>query len=372
MKEMAMIDWQRIWNDDDSIRRFSPTRAILHLCSLLYRLIVYFRNRLYDRQILMPIKLSCPVISVGNITVGGTGKTPCVIMMAQMLQRHGYLPAVISRGYGGKNPKPVNIVSDGKNILLNAEDSGDEPLLIARSLPDVPVITGTRRRLTGRAAIDQFGATVLICDDAFQHRQIFRDIDIVLLDAEKPFSNGYLLPRGELREPFSSLHRAGCIILTRADKTEPLDSDVNRIAGASHIPIFRAAHRFKEIIRPAENIRLSQGDLRGKKVCAFCGIARPESFKKLLVEAEAQLLSFIPFPDHYAYDRYELEGLKKQFRALGADYWVTTEKDATRLTVHPEFLKMLWVLRMEMEIEPSRESFENFIVEWLAAVAYQG
>jgi tetraacyldisaccharide 4'-kinase len=371
MKEMAMIDWQRIWNDDDSIRRFSPTRAILHLCSLLYRLIVYFRNRLYDRQILMPIKLSCPVISIGNITVGGTGKTPCVIMMAQMLQRHGYLPAVISRGYGGKNPKPVNIVSDGKNILLNVEDSGDEPLLIARSLPNVPVITGTGRRLTGRAAIDQFGATVLICDDAFQHRQIFRDIDIVLLDAEKPFSNGHLLPRGELREPVNSLHRAGCIILTRADKTEPLNSDVNRIAGALHIPIFLAAHRFKEIIRPAENIRLSQGDLRGKKVCAFCGIARPESFKKLLVEAEAQLLSFIPFPDHYVYDRHELERLKKQFRDLGADYWITTEKDAMRLTSHPEFLKMLWVLRMEMEIEPSKQSFENFIVERLAAVAYQ-
>jgi tetraacyldisaccharide 4'-kinase len=119
---------------------------------------------------------------------------------------------------------------------------------------------------------------------------------------------------------------------------------------------------------------LPQGDLRGKKVCAFCGIARPESFKKLLVEAEAQLLSFIPFPDHYAYDRYELEGLKKQFRALGADYWITTEKDAMRLTAHPEFLKMLWVLRMEMEmeIETSRQSFENFIIEGLAAVAYHG
>jgi len=372
MKEMAMIDWQRIWNDDDSMRRFSPTRAILHLCSLIYRLIVYVRNRLYDRQILMPTRLSCPVISVGNITVGGTGKTPCVIMMAQMLQRHGYLPAVISRGYGGKNPKPVNIVSDGINILLNAEDSGDEPLLIARSLPNVPVITGAKRRLTGQAAIDQFGATVLICDDAFQHRQIFRDIDIVLLDAEKPFGNGHLLPRGELREPVNSLHRAGCIILTRADKKESLNPDVNRIVGPSHIPIFRAAHRFKEIISPAENIPLPQSALRGKKVCAFCGIARPESFKKLLVEAESQLLSFLPFPDHYAYDHYQLEELKKQFQALGADCWVTTEKDAVRLTAHPEFLKMLWVLRMEMEIEPSRQSFENFIVEGLAAVAYHG
>jgi tetraacyldisaccharide 4'-kinase len=367
MKEMAMIDWQRIWNDDDSMRRFSPTRAILSLFSLLYRLIVHLRNTLYDRQILKPVKLSCPVISVGNITVGGTGKTPCVIALTQMLQRLGFQPAVISRGYGGKTPKPVNVVSDQNNILLDATQAGDEPLLIARSLPGVPVITGAKRKLTGQAAIDRFGVHVLICDDAFQHRQIFRDIDIVLLDAEKPLGNGHLLPRGELREPVGSLDRAGCLILTRSGETKPLHQDIARIANESHIPVFRAAHRFKEMIRPDESA-LPKEDLRGKKVCAFCGIAKPASFKNLLLEAEAEILAFIPFPDHYAYDRYDLEELEQKFRALNADYWITTEKDAMRLTGHPEFLKMLCVLRMEMEIKPSRPSFEDFIVERLAAV----
>lgn len=362
-----MIDWPRIWHDDDSIRRFSPTRAILYLFSLLYRLIVHLRNRLYDRQILPSAKLSRPVISVGNITVGGTGKTPCVILLGQLLQQHGYRPAVISRGYGGKSPEPVNIVSDGKTILFGARDAGDEPLLIARMLPGVPVITGAKRTLTGQAAIDQFGAEVLICDDAFQHRQIARDIDIVLLDAEKPLGNGHLLPRGELREPAGSLDRASCLILTRASEKQTVHQGVSRIAGAAHIPVFFALHRFKEMIGPEGDVIPPSG-LQGKKVCAFCGIARPESFKKLLRDAEAEILSFIDFPDHYAYDQRDLEELEKHFRTLAADYWITTEKDAMRLAGHPRFLKMIRVLRMEMAIRPSVPSLESFILERLAAV----
>lgn len=363
-----MIDWKRIWNDDDSIRRFSPTRAILYLFSGLYRLIIHLRNRLYDRQILPSCKLSCPVISVGNITVGGTGKTPCVISLARMLQHHGYQPAVISRGYGGKNPKSVNVVSDQKSILLSADIAGDEPLLIARSLPGVPVITGAKRKLTGQAAIDQFGVNVLICDDAFQHRQISRDIDIVLLDFEKPLGNGHLLPAGELREPTGALKRAGCMILTRANETGPLPSDIARISYASGIPVFRAAHRFVELIRPEENLPLPPSVLRGKKVFAFCGIAKPASFKKLLQEAETEIISFVDFPDHYAYKKRDLEELEQHFRTAGADYWITTEKDAMRLTGYPEFLKMIYVVRMEMEIVSSLPSFENFILEQLAAL----
>lgn len=361
---MAMIDWQRILNDDDSIRRFSPTRAILYLGSLIYRLIVSLRNGFYNRQILKSVKLSCPVISVGNITVGGTGKTPCVIWLAKMLQRRGYRPAVISRGYGGKNVKPVNIVSDGKNILLGAEEAGDEPMLIARSLPGIPVITGAKRVLTGPLAIEQFGANVLICDDAFQHRQIIRDVDVVLLDAERPLGNGHLLPRGELREPVESLHRADCIILTRAQSSTSVHAGVARIAGASGTPIFRAAHRFKEMIREDKK-SLLPGDLPSKKVCAFCGIAKPASFKKLLLDTGAQILSFMDFPDHYAYNSDDLEAIKKHFSAQNADFWMTTEKDAMRLAGHPDFLKMIWTLRMEMEIQPSTPSFEDFIVKRL-------
>lgn len=345
---------------------------MLYLASLLYRVIVSLRNRLYDRQMLQSVKLSRPVISIGNITVGGTGKTPCVILMARMLEQLGYQPAIISRGYGGRNPEPVNIVSDGKSILLSAEAAGDEPLLIARSLPGVPVLTGAERRLTGQAAIERFGAQVLICDDAFQHRRIFRDINIVLLDAERPFGNGHLLPRGELREPVSGLSRADCVILTRDDRTGALHPDVVRIADAARIPVFRAVHRFKEMIRPSEGVSLTPDDLRGKKVCAFCGIARPESFKTILSKAGADLLSFIDFPDHHAYNRSDLDGLKNNFQSLGADYWITTEKDAMRISSYPDFLKMLFVLRVEMEIKSSEPSFEDFVVKRLQGLVDGG
>ena len=366
-----MIDWQGIWNDEDSIRRFSPARALLYLSSMVYRLIVALRNRFYDRQILKSGRLSCPVISVGNITVGGTGKTPCVIGLARMLQQSGFKCSVISRGYGGKNPQPVNIVSDGNSVLLGAESAGDEPLLIARSLPGIPVITGAKRILTGQAAIDRFGSNVLICDDAFQHRQIVRDIDIVLLDAAKPLGNGYLLPRGPLREPKENLQRADCIILTRAEGTEPLHPDVAGIVSRAGIPVFRSDHQFRELIIPRKDHLAAQNILQGKKVCAFCGIAQPASFKKLLIEAGSEVMSFMEFPDHYTYDRNDLEDLKKYFLKYNADYWITTEKDAMRLEAYPEFLKTLCILRMEMKIKPSDPSFESFILKRLNDVTGQ-
>ena len=366
-----MIDWQGIWNDDERISRFSPTRAILYILSLLYRLVVDLRNWFYDKQIISSVKLACPVISVGNITVGGTGKTPCVIMLARILQAHGFRPAVLSRGYGGKSSQEVNIVSDGKIILLNAATAGDEPLLIAQSLPEVPVITGARRIKTGKATIAQFGANVLICDDAFQHREIFRDVDIVLLDSEKPLGNGQLLPRGELRESSAGLSRAGCFILTRSEQTQPVNSVVGRIAQKSNIPIFRATHQLRELVKGDESFHRPPSDLHGKKVCAFCGIAKPDFFKKMLLTARADILSFNPFPDHYSYNCYDLEELKSKYINLGADYLVTTQKDAMRLQRYPEFLKMLCILRMELEIIPSPESFEDFIVQRLTSAAQQ-
>ena len=368
---MAMIYWQRMWNDDGSVSRYTVIKIIACAISLPYFLIITFRNWLYDKKIFAVVKLACPVISVGNITVGGTGKTPCVIMLAQMLQSHGFKPAILSRGYGGSGTKSVDIVSDGKNILLDSKTAGDEPFLMAQSLKNIPVIIGSKRIKTGSAAINLFGANVLICDDAFQHRQIFRNMDIVLLDSEKPLGNGHLLPRGELRESADGLHRAGCFILTRADEMHPLNHYIAEVARKSSIPVFHAVHRFKEMIKPDENTWLT-GELRGKKVCAFCGIAKPASFKKLLLEAEAKILSFDSFPDHYGFSLYDLQELKNKFISLRADYLVTTEKDATRIRSYPEFFKMLCILRMEMEIKPSLQSFDNFIIEWLTAVAHHG
>jgi tetraacyldisaccharide 4'-kinase len=322
MKEVMtkMINWQRIWNDDENTSCCSPVKVIARILSFLYLFIINFRNWLYDHKIFKEVKLSCPVISVGNITVGGTGKTPCVIMLARMLQKNGFKPAVISRGYGGKSVYPVNIVSDGDKILLDSEIAGDEPCLIAHSLKGIPVITGSKRIVAGQTAIDKFDVNVLVCDDAMQHRQIFRDINLVLLDSLSLWGNNHVLPRGKLREPIKEVNRASAVMLTRADEAP---QGINKIGGLirnKNIPVFKSVHKPKDIMRGDYSEQWPISILAGKKVCAFCGIARPDSFKKTLSDASARILLFDIFSDHHRYSKSELEKIKKGFIDGQAEY----------------------------------------------------
>ena len=363
-----MINWQRIWNDDGIINRYSVFKIIASALSWPYRLIINFRNRLYDKKILAVIKLPCPVISVGNITVGGTGKTPCVIMMAQMLRTHGFRPAILSRGYGGKNAKQVSIISDGKNILLDSKTAGDEPFLMAQSLKNIPIIVGPKRIKTGRVAINQFCANVLICDDAMQHRKIFRDIDLVLLDSQNPLSNSHIMPRGMLREPIAGLKRASALMFTRTDEASKADNNSN-LTQLVNGPIFTSIHKVRDVMKGDYCDIWPISKLSGKKVCAFCGIAKPDSFKKSLLTAQAQILSWDTFPDHHNYSLDELEKIKKKFHNCGADIIITTEKDGMRLQNFREFLRIIYLLRIEMEVTPSRELFDKFILDRLATAS---
>lgn len=356
-----MIDWPRMWNDET--RRFSPTRMALYAASLAYGRGVALRNALYDRGVFHVSHLSRPVISIGNITVGGTGKTPCVIMIAKMLQAKGRRPAVVSRGYGGKSISPVNVVSDGEKILLPAATSGDEPLLIARSLPGVCVLTGPKRAITGRAAIERFGADVIVCDDAFQHRQIHRDVNLVLLDDQRPLGNGHLLPRGELREHPEGLARADAFLLSRANLTKSADPDIIAIAAARKLPVFRSIHRADAVSNIGSKEELPLNALRGKRVCAFCGIAKPDAFKDTLLAAGADVVSFNPFPDHHPFGRRDLEDLMYSFRSFNAAYLMTTQKDAMRLLDCPDFLNMVWVLQIQMEIPDGAALFDTWLLE---------
>mgnify|MGYP001766017513 CR=1 FL=1 len=358
-----MIHWQRIWDDDENTIRDIPVKIIARILSFFYQGVVNLRHWLYTHKIFKETKLSCPVISVGNITVGGTGKTPCVIMLGHMLKKNGFQPAVISRGYGGRSTNPINVVSDGKTILLDSETSGDEPFLIARALKGVPVITGPRRIATGQVAIDKFGANVLICDDAMQHRQIFRDINLVLWDSEGLKGNHHVLPRGKLREPIAGIRRASAILMTRAGKDATLDAGIEEIIRDANIPVFKSIHHAQDLIRGDEGLSMAVSALRGRKVCAFCGIANPDSFKETIRAAGANILSFAAFRDHHQYNVKEIEDLTNGYIQHEADYLMTTEKDAARLKNHPEFLKSLLVLRVKMEIVPSAQPFENFIME---------
>jgi len=356
-----------MWNDDGSISRYTVSKIIASAISLPYRLIITFRNWLYDKKIFAVVRLPCLVISVGNITAGGTGKTPCVIMLAQMLQSHGFKPAILSRGYGGKSTKLVNIVSDGKNILLDSKTAGDEPFLMAQSLRSIPIIVGPQRIKTGVTAINRFGANVLICDDAMQHRQIFRDINLVLLDSQDPFGNGHVLPRGKLREPVAGLKRASALMLTRTDETPKTDNINNKLTQIGNILIFMSIHKLKDVIKGDYSDKWPISNLAGKKVCAFCGIANPDSFKKSLLAAQAQILSWDTFPDHHNYGQADLEIIKKKFYNYDADLIITTQKDSMRLQNFADFLSLIYILRIEMEITPSQESFDNFILDRLAA-----
>jgi tetraacyldisaccharide 4'-kinase len=368
MKEVMrkMIDWQRIWDDDGNTGWYSPVKIIAYGTSFFYRLIINFRNWLYDHKILKETVLPCPVISVGNITVGGTGKTPCVIMLAKMLQENGFKPAIISRGYGGKSINPVNIVSDGHKILLDSETAGDEPFLIAFALKGIPVITGIKRIITGKTAVNQFGANVLICDDAMQHRQIFRDINLVLLDSQSLRGNNHILPRGMLREPIAGLSRASAIVLTRTNEEQQTNNTIEKLVQNESIPIFMSIHKPKDMVKGDYSAQWPISILAGKKVCAFCGIAKPDSFKKTLLAAGAQVLSFDIFPDHHRYNKNELEKIKTRFIDCRADFLISTQKDGTRLQKFPEFLTMVYMLRIELEIVPSGESFKKFILDRLA------
>jgi tetraacyldisaccharide 4'-kinase len=334
--------------------------AALRLLSLPYAAAVATRNCLYDRGILPGEKLPVPVISVGNLTVGGTGKTPTVILLANLLRRQGRRPAVLSRGYGGKTRGPVSVVSDGERVLREWPEAGDEPVLIARAAPGVPVLTGPQRRLTGRAAVERFGADCLILDDAFQHRALCRDLEIVLLDAARPLGNGFLLPRGPLREPPAALGRADLLLRTGGE-----DATLTPLPASAAIPSFRGLHRPQCLVEAGTGATLPLAALRGVRVAAFAGIGRPEAFRRSLSDLGAKVVAFRAFADHHPYAASDTETLRRLARKVGADRLVTTEKDAVRLAAFPAFLPELLLLRIGMEICPA-EPFRELIFSRLA------
>lgn len=350
---------RRIWNEEQPKTATGPLRAGLRFLSIPYGGTIALRNHLYDRGRLRQEKLPCPVVSVGNLTVGGTGKTPTVILLSKLFKERGRRPVVLSRGYGGSAKAFLNVVSDGNRVLMGWREAGDEPVMIAGALPGIPVLTGPGRILTGKAAVERFGADILILDDAFQHRALFRDIDIVLIDAARPFGNGFLFPRGPLREPPDSLRRANILLRTGdAENEEPL-------RGAASLPIFRAIHRPQELVEGVTERIQPVAALRGQKVFAFAGIGSPEGFRRSLAALGAEVVAFRAFPDHHRYSRSDIEALRHLAAESGAAWIVTTEKDAIRLTDFPAFLAETSLLRIRMEITLG-EPFAELIFSRLA------
>jgi len=353
---------REIWYAETAASNLDPLILILSLLSLLYRPVVNLRNKMYDYGILKQNRLPCKVISIGNITVGGTGKTPAVIMLAKLLKEKGYRPAVLSRGYGGKKKSAVNVVSDGSKIMMGHMEAGDEPILIAKVAEGIPVLTGPKRILTGRFAIDNLNADILILDDAFQHRDIFRDIDIVILNREQPFGNGFLLPRGPLRESLKSMKRAHFLIWK--DNTDEGRYPKYKEHGIGlYLPVLSVYLKPKDIIQGKTGEVYSLDFIQRKKVCAFAGIASPAAFSRTLESLGGVVTSFIEFPDHYRFIEADISDIRKRYIDSSSEIIMTTEKDGVRLADFPHFLKDIFLLRMEMVMLPSQEEFEAPILE---------
>ncbi|MDY6850992.1 MAG: tetraacyldisaccharide 4'-kinase [Thermodesulfobacteriota bacterium] len=305
------------------------------------------------------------VISVGNLTVGGTGKTPAVILIARSMRDRGYRTAVLSRGYRSRSSERVNVVSDGENIILEPDQAGDEAYLMAGRLPGVPVLTGPGRWSVGRYALDRFKTQVFVLDDGFQHRHLARDVNLLLLDAAQPWGNGRLLPAGALREPRDQARRAGAFLLTRAEQLpsglmEELERD---FPGR---PIFTARHKPTRLVRLADEKEETPGYLAGRRVLAFCGLARPRTFLKTLAGLGAEVVLFIQWPDHYQPKDRDLKMLETKAQELGLDEAVTTAKDAVKLAgraLGRETVKGLdvWVLEVEMEILDRADEFMGML-----------
>lgn len=298
--------------------------AALVPVSLVYAFISRLRALLFESGMMASFSLPRPVISVGNLSVGGTGKTPMVTLLARKLIAKGKKVAVLSRGYGGPKDGEVRFVSDGSAIFLPPSESADEPFLLARSVPGLIVVTGRDRYHAGRRAFERYRPDIFILDDGYQHLRLRRDLNILLLDAGNPFGNGWTLPAGLLREPPSAVRRADLVIYTRSDSSMDLKKPRD-------IPACRSFHRLAGFVPLAGGTPAPFSLLAGKRGVACAGIGDPEAFFAALLEEGLEIVSTLAFRDHCGYDQSELGEIRRALAETGARYLITTEKDAVKL-----------------------------------------
>ncbi len=358
-------------------------RGVLRALSIAFGAGVQLRLWLYRRGVLRPHELGCQVISVGNLTVGGTGKTPIVETLARELQRQGRKVAILSRGYKrksrpltkrlsdllrGRRPRqePL-VVSDGRRLLLDSTQGGDEPFMLASNLPEVVVIVGRDRVKSGRMAIRDFGCDTLILDDGFQHLRLKHRLDIVLVDRTNPFGNRRLLPAGILREPVRNIRRAGFIFVTKCDGggAGELIPQLRRFNPDAEISECRHCPRYLREVYTREVKPLEF--LRGLDVGAISGIAAPKGFEDTLVKLGARVLYHKRYADHHRYTQQEIIWAINKSLARGAKALITTEKDAVRFP-HIERRDLpIYYLRVDIEMLSGSEAFR----EWIQRICFR-
>ncbi len=357
--------------------RESLMRGLLFACSRIYQVAIRARRFLYNVRILRDTTLGVQVIAVGNLTVGGTGKTPVVEKFARELRDQGRNVAILSRGYRSK-PAPVHewllnklffrndttpprVVSDGKSLLLDSEMAGDEPYMLASNLKDVVVLVDKDRVKSGRYAIEKFGCDTLLLDDGYQYWKLRgRRLDIVLVDCQQPFGTGRLLPRGTLREPPDHLARASTIFITKSDgNTSDLRQRIAQFNPAAGI--IECIHHplYLEDVFTGERFRLDT--LKGRKVASLSGIAQPESFEQSLVGLGAELVWSKRFADHHRFTQLEVLKAINRSKKRQAELIVTTQKDAVRFPKIDRRDLPVYFMRVEIKILRGADDFQDCV-----------
>ena len=353
--------------------------CLLFVASRFYRMAVQFRHWLYDKRVIRNQALGCLVVSIGNLSCGGTGKTPVVEVFARSLSQKGRRVAILSRGYrrkkrtfweklvhafnSGEMELPPQVVSDGNDLLMDSEHAGDEPYMLASNLPDVAVVVDKNRVKSGIHAIDEFETDVIILDDGFQYLKLKPHINIVLVDSTDPFGNGHVLPRGILREPIKNIRRADYIFLTKSDGTHK-NTHLKRFLRrhTRRAEIIECCHKPQHLVKLFSNREEQKlSFLNGKKVAALSAIARPESFENFLEQLGAELVAKDHFADHHRYTQQEIIDFVNTAKASGAEMVVTTEKDAVRIPHIDRCDVPIYYLRIQIDILSGKESFDQCI-----------
>jgi len=303
-------------------------RFLLYIASIFYQLVVCLRNFLYSSGWLKIHHANAIVISVGNITVGGTGKTPLVIWMCKFLQQKNIPVAILTRGYKTQ-AKGRGTKDEGRETRI------DEPGILTESCPQAKIIVNPDRVAGANEAVNKFGIKVLIMDDGFQHRRLGRDLDIVTIDGTRPFGYDKLLPAGLLREPVDSLKRADAIIITRSNQVS--ESELNKIEEKiqkikSNIVITRSIHS-PVCARTTDNKEISIEQLKGKKIFAFCGIGNPDAFIETIKGLGVNLVGVKIYDDHYHYADKDMDDIRTKAKELKAELVLTTQKDWSKLSI---------------------------------------
>ncbi len=347
----------------------SVCKALLLILSFIYAGVVRSICVLYAWGILPSYRPPKPVISVGNITVGGTGKTPLVILVANILRSAGLRPAILSRGYGSTRPERSQRTRSPQVLRMAVSKVyGDEPKMMTEVLTDVPILVGADRGSNIRAALRVGGTDIFVCDDAFQHWPLKRDLDIVAVDALDPFGNGCVLPRGILREPLCGLKRTHIAVITRADRNPDGIIGLRRRLREMNpdMLVVESIHQPLGLSGVYDRAFLGLDILRGKKVAAFCAIADPEAFGDSLARAGAEVVRRFDFMDHHVYTVADISVIRDFCRVHGIDTVVTTHKDAVKINDRKDAWKEINVVRLNIGLTITHGN-EQFIQRILSA-----